>query len=117
MQKLAEENILAITGSLLIHRESILDFLTPYITIFARMSPQQKGDVIRYTKQKGEYCLMCGDGTNDVAALKQAHIGVSIMSNVDLEDKLANAEKKLFNDEEEEKIESPILQVELREFH
>ena len=117
MRQLAEENILALTGSLLIHRESILNFLTPYVTIFARMSPQQKGDVIRYTKQQGEYCLMCGDGTNDVAALKQAHIGVSIMSNVDLEDKLASAEKRLFNEEEEEKTESPLLQVAVVEFH
>ena len=39
------------------------------------MSPQQKGDVIRVTKENGEFCLMCGDGTNDVAALKQAHCG------------------------------------------
>ena len=47
----------------------------PAILAFARMSPQQKGDVIRVTKENGEFCLMCGDGTNDVAALKQAHCG------------------------------------------
>lgn len=113
LQLLASNNILVITGSLIIHQEEVLERVTPYVTIFARMSPQQKGDVIRYTKQKGDYCLMCGDGTNDVAALKQAHIGVSIMSNVDLEDKIANAEKKLLNNEEgeTEKVEPPILHV------
>lgn len=111
LRKLASESVLVITGSLLVHRESVLETVTPYCTIFARMSPQQKGDVIRYTKQNGDYCLMCGDGTNDVAALKQAHIGVSIMSNVDLEDKLANAEKKFFANDEDEKVESPLLQV------
>ena len=66
------------------------------------MSPQQKGDVIRVTKENGEFCLMCGDGTNDVAALKQAHCGkkewfditegVSIMSNAELEEKMAQEE-------------------------
>ena len=56
------------------------------------MSPQQKGDVIRATKTRGIYCLMCGDGTNDVAALKQSHVGVSIMSNVEIEDYIANRE-------------------------
>lgn len=64
-----------IVGTPLVHHPAILAFLTPYITVFARMSPQQKGDVIRVTKENGEFCLMCGDGTNDVAALKQAHCG------------------------------------------
>jgi singapore isolate B (sub-type 7) whole genome shotgun sequence assembly, scaffold_1 len=62
-------------GTPLLHHPAILAFLTPFITVFARMSPQQKGDVIRVTKENGEFCLMCGDGTNDVAALKQAHCG------------------------------------------
>ena len=79
-------------GSLLLHQPDFLFSVTPYVTIFARMSPQQKGDVIRATKARGIYCLMCGDGTNDVAALKQSHVGVSIMSNVEIEDYIANRE-------------------------
>ena len=110
LKKLATDNILVITGTLLLHREDILEMIIPYVTIFARMSPQQKGNVIRYTKQHGDYCLMCGDGTNDVAALKQAHVGVSIMSNVELEDKLAQAENQLFS-QNEDKADSPLLQV------
>lgn len=66
------------------------------------MSPQQKGDTIRATKANGTYCLMCGDGTNDVAALKQSHVGVSILSNVEIEDYVADREAQLHEQAEKD---------------
>jgi manganese-transporting P-type ATPase len=46
------------------------------ITIFAQMAPRQKELIINTLKQEDFFVLMCGDGTNDVGALKAAHIGM-----------------------------------------
>ena len=67
------------------HYMNLLTTLSPHVTVFARTSPQQKEFIIRALNQVGEVTLMCGDGTNDVGALKQAHIGISIVSNPELE--------------------------------
>lgn len=46
--------------------------------VYARMSPDEKRDLVERL-QEADYCVgFCGDGANDCAALKAAHVGISL---------------------------------------
>nr|XP_022336548.1 probable cation-transporting ATPase 13A3 isoform X1 [Crassostrea virginica] len=47
-------------------------------TVFARMSPDQKLQLIEDLQNIGYNVGMCGDGANDCEALKAAHAGISL---------------------------------------
>ncbi|CRH03136.1 cation transporting ATPase, putative [Plasmodium relictum] len=59
---------------------TLFDELIKRVHIFCRVSPKNKEIIIKTLNKLGNITIMCGDGTNDMAALKAAHVGVSLLS-------------------------------------
>ena len=53
-------------------------------TIFARVSPEQKGRILRAQRRAGSAVAFLGDGVNDALALHHADVGISVDSATDV---------------------------------
>jgi len=81
--KLSKDNDLATTGkslALALESDDMTKKVLGYIKVFARMTPDAKETVIECLHSIGSTCLMCGDGANDVGALKGADVGVALLT-------------------------------------
>eukprot|EP01135_Chromosphaera_perkinsii_P002778 Nk52_evm146s226 gene=Nk52_evmTU146s226 len=93
---------LCVTGKGLTYLAGRHDFLKflPRIKVYARTSPDQKAFIIGSLNSLGYTTCMCGDGTNDVGALKRAHVGVALLGCTEEEVK-----EKMKHDLEKRKLE------------
>lgn len=74
-----EDGDLAITGAELdAMNDSELDEKIRNISVYARVSPENKIRIVRAWQRKGEVVSMTGDGVNDAPALKAADIGCAM---------------------------------------
>lgn len=49
-------------------------------TVFGRVTPQQKQQMVQSLRENGHYVAMIGDGVNDVLAMKQANVAIAMRS-------------------------------------
>ena len=60
------------------------DPITDEFGVFARVSPEDKFRLVKALQGRGHVVGMCGDGTNDAPALRQAQIGMAVSSATDV---------------------------------
>ncbi|KAM4106332.1 hypothetical protein ACB094_04G058000 [Castanea mollissima] len=84
VEALSESHDLCVGGDCIemLQQTSAVLQVIPYVKVFARVAPEQKELIMTTFKTVGRITLMCGDGTNDVGALKQADVGVALLNAV-----------------------------------
>jgi len=76
---LYEEGDQALTGAELdALSEEELNATLEKVSVYARVSPENKIRIVRAWQNKGNISAMTGDGVNDAPALKQADIGIAM---------------------------------------
>ncbi|MFC4403070.1 cation-translocating P-type ATPase [Gracilibacillus xinjiangensis] len=82
---LMNEGDLAVTGKELDRMsEQELDEKLEKISVYARVSPENKIRIVKAWQKKDRITAMTGDGVNDAPALKQADIGIGMGSGTDV---------------------------------
>lgn len=64
--------------------DELLSIEVENTSVFAKLSPQQKTRIVRVLRENGHIVGFMGDGINDAAAMREADVGISVDTAVDI---------------------------------
>ena len=64
--------------------DQLLSMEVEKTSVFAKLSPQQKTRIVRILRENGHVVGFMGDGINDASAMREADVGISVDTAVDI---------------------------------
>jgi len=106
LRKLGAKEIVMLTGDVEDKAQALAKELG-IDTVYARLLPTDKSNIVQALKESGKHVAFIGDGINDAPALMNANVGISMYKGADIAK--ATADISLLKDDIDAVVEAKIL--------